>query len=95
MTAVVPRTKSGYMLENPSISEYRRFGTGDKLWSADNQQERLVPRLDEPESSETIRQTSLVTPNRDDEMVRSVWRHAEHGRNVRAPAFDRGGCNNK
>ena len=33
-------TKSGYMLEHPSISQYLR--EGDNLWSADNQQERLV-----------------------------------------------------
>jgi LAGLIDADG endonuclease len=33
--------KSGYMLEHPSISQYLR-AEGDNLWSADNQQERLV-----------------------------------------------------
>ena len=35
-------TKSGYMLEHPSISQYLRPNEGDNLWSADNQQERLV-----------------------------------------------------
>src|SRR5205807_2126943 len=34
--------KSGYMLEHPSISQYLRPNEGDNLWSADNQQERLV-----------------------------------------------------
>src|ERR1700730_13001236 len=34
--------KSGYMLEHPSISQYLRHNEGDNLWSADNQQERLV-----------------------------------------------------
>jgi hypothetical protein len=34
--------KSGYMLEHPSISQYFRANEGDNLWSADNQQERLV-----------------------------------------------------
>src|SRR5258708_284519 len=34
--------KSGYMLEHPSISQYLRANEGDNLWSADNQQERLV-----------------------------------------------------
>ena len=30
------------MLEHPSISQYLRPNEGDNLWSADNQQERLV-----------------------------------------------------
>ena len=30
------------MLEHPSISQYLRAYEGDNLWSADNQQERLV-----------------------------------------------------
>ena len=33
--------KSGHMLESPSISQYLPGG-GDNLWSADNQQERLL-----------------------------------------------------
>ena len=35
--------KSGYMLEHPRISQYSGSpGQSDNLWSADNQQERLV-----------------------------------------------------
>jgi LAGLIDADG endonuclease len=34
--------KSGYMLEPPSISQYFGPNQSDNLWSADNQQERLV-----------------------------------------------------
>src|SRR5215471_6935594 len=34
--------KSGYMLEHPSISQYFGPNQSDNLWSADNQQERLV-----------------------------------------------------
>ena len=41
-TAACGRYKSGYMLEHPSISQYLRYSEGDNLWSADNQQERLV-----------------------------------------------------
>ncbi len=45
---------------------------------------KTVIRLQgDPESSETIRQTSLETPKRGEEMVRSAWRHAECGRNAR------------
>ncbi len=35
----------------------------------------------DPESSETIRQTSFVYAEKDEEMVRPAWRHAECGRN--------------
>ena len=72
--------KSGYMLEHPSISQYFGPNQSDNLWSADNQQERLAAK---PESSETIRQTSFVYAEEDDEMVRSAWRHAECGRDAR------------
>ena len=68
-TVVVPRTKSGYLLEHPWILRYRF--RGDKATGADNQQERL--RAIE-ESSETVRRTSDRT---DDETVRTAWRHAE------------------
>ncbi len=60
-TVVVPRTKSGYLLEHPWILRYLMQGgadkSGDKATGADNQQER--PRAIE-ESSETKRQT--LTP---------------------------------
>ncbi len=41
----------------------------------------MIALQGDPESSETIRQTSLLAPMRDEEMVRPAWRHAERGRN--------------
>ena len=68
-TVVVPRTKSGYLLEHPWILRYRE--SGDNATGAGNQQERL--RVIE-ESSETVRRTLTQIS---DETVRAAWRHAE------------------
>jgi len=46
----------------------------------ENQQERLEDPPGSRESSETIRQPS---PSGDEEMVRTLWRHREAGRNDR------------
>ena len=69
-TVVVPRTKSGYLLEYPVDPALPL--SGDNATGADNQQER--PRAIE-ESSETVRRTPVDQPG--DETVRTAWRHAE------------------
>jgi hypothetical protein len=85
---IVALEKFGYMLENPRISEYCLYRSSDNLWSADNQQER--PTRSQSGVGilrETTRQT-LETSSKD--MVRTVWRHAECGRDDRATALQGG-----
>ena len=69
-TVVVPKTKSGYLLEHP-VDPALPLRSGDNATGAGNQQERL--RVIE-ESSETVRRTLMQIS---DETVRTAWRHAE------------------
>ena len=63
-TVVVPKTKSGYLLEHP-VDPALPLRCGDNATGAGNQQERL--RVIE-ESSETVRRTLMQSVMRQSEL---------------------------
>ena len=80
MLETLALVKSGYLLESLSIPRYVEFSDRVRMcWvltiSRKDSNELLVR-----ESSETIRQTPAEAG---EDRVRSAWRHAEGGRNVR------------
>jgi hypothetical protein len=79
-TTVVPRTKSGYLLERLSIPRYTEcFKPRENASGADNQQER--PSRQRPG---ILRDHTPDLRSLQDDMVRPPWRHGEPGGNVLA-----------